>query len=129
MRKLGPPTCHPDRSYHGNGLCSPCYNRKWADDHRTHLNAYGRMFYAKNGRKTDTEGDRRRRLARRYGVTRGEYADILKEQQSVCAIGVDRNHITGLIRGLVCHDCNLTLGHIDQVGLDNFQAYLAERDW
>ena len=54
--------------------------------------------------------------------TTEEYQELLEEQAYGCAICgvksnkngsrfcVDHNHSTGSIRGLLCHDCNTTLG-------------------
>jgi hypothetical protein len=54
--------------------------------------------------------------------TTEEYQELLEEQAYGCAICgvksnkngsrlcVDHNHATGSIRGLLCHDCNTTLG-------------------
>ena len=57
-----------------------------------------------------------------YGMTVAEYVGMQVMQGGVCAIcgevnareerlSVDRDHETGLVRGLVCHRCNLSLGH------------------
>jgi len=56
-----------------------------------------------------------------YGITLGEYNRILIAQGNVCAICkssyngkkkffVDHNHVTGKVRGLLCHKCNILLG-------------------
>jgi len=62
-----------------------------------------------------------------YGVTLVEYNALLLEQKGVCAICgneqkltygrhkkgrlcIDHNHSTGIIRGLLCHNCNAAIG-------------------
>ena len=62
-----------------------------------------------------------------YGITEAEYEAMKKEQNNKCkicdsegfAIGknghteklaVDHDHVTGKIRGLLCHNCNRALG-------------------
>ena len=55
-----------------------------------------------------------------YGITAEEYAQMLEQQQGVCAIcnrppgkrrlHVDHCHKTGKIRGLLCLRCNRVLG-------------------
>lgn len=63
-----------------------------------------------------------------YGVTQDEYYKLLKSQGNCCAICeshfpavnkgkksvvhffIDHDHETGIIRGLLCDDCNLALG-------------------
>lgn len=61
----------------------------------------------------------------RYHITEDEYNQLFKFQEGTCAIcrepetrvtngkitdlAVDHNHITGRIRGLLCHKCNISL--------------------
>lgn len=64
-----------------------------------------------------------RYILRDYGLTRDEYEALLERQGHVCAIcqkpdttakgilGVDHDHTTGRVRGLLCHPCNVGLGH------------------
>ena len=61
-----------------------------------------------------------------YGVTNEEYIALLDSQQGCCAICespkpssgrykhfcVDHDHNTGRIRGLLCMNCNITLGRL-----------------
>ncbi len=66
-------------------------------------------------------------LKHRYGITSEDYAHLLKSQNGLCAIydtpetalcndgsvralAVDHDHVTEIIRGLLCRDCNLLLG-------------------
>jgi hypothetical protein len=65
-------------------------------------------------------------LRREYGITRREYDELLKAQNGVCAIckkpetrkshgkndplSVDHNHDTGVVRGLLCGNCNRMIG-------------------
>lgn len=64
---------------------------------------------------------RKSRMLRTYGLTVEEYDEILETQGGVCAIcqnecatgrrlAVDHDHETGIVRGLLCHTCNLGLG-------------------
>lgn len=56
-----------------------------------------------------------------YGITLEEYNEKLASQNGVCAIckrppsvrklHVDHDHITGQVRGLLCHTCNFLLGN------------------
>lgn len=63
------------------------------------------------------------RLLCNYGITLGKYNALLAEQGGVCAIckkeesskkkknlSVDHDHSTGIVRGLLCHQCNSGLG-------------------
>lgn len=66
-------------------------------------------------------------LLKEYGITLKGYEDLLASQGGVCAIcknppqldqkyknnrilHVDHCHDTGVVRGLLCHDCNRALG-------------------
>lgn len=68
------------------------------------------------------------RLVTRYGITLEDFNRMMENQKGLCAIcfkpemskkaqkglSVDHNHKTGKVRGLVCHRCNLVLGHIEK---------------
>lgn len=65
-----------------------------------------------------------------FGLTSEEYETKLREQGGVCAVcskpdgqdlhspnkykrlSVDHNHKTGMIRGLLCNDCNRSIGQL-----------------
>ena len=65
-----------------------------------------------------------RHLRRSYGITLDQYNERLRDQSSRCAIChvsstllreglcVDHDHTTGLIRGLLCRNCNLAVGNM-----------------
>ena len=61
-------------------------------------------------------------LKEKYGISIIQYNNMLHEQNYVCAIchkpsvsgkklAVDHCHDTGLIRGLLCFNCNIGIGH------------------
>ena len=67
---------------------------------------------------------------KRYKLRQKDWESLYKKQGGVCAICgrisvntgnknnleglvVDHNHKTGRVRGLLCHNCNLTLGKFD----------------
>ena len=64
-------------------------------------------------------------LQLRYGLPPGGYDKMLAEQDGKCAccgsqkpggrgdFHVDHCHDTGKIRGLLCHGCNVSIGHFD----------------
>lgn len=70
-----------------------------------------------------TRRSERKRRYRRYGLTEDEYIKLFSEQNNSCAIckseepsnsrgwHVDHNHTTGVVRGILCHHCNLLLGN------------------
>jgi hypothetical protein len=73
----------------------------------------------------------------KYGITPEIYDSLLEEQGGVCAtsgcggegnpwLHVDHDHHTGLVRGLLCHSCNMALGNArDSIEvLEGLIAYL-----
>ncbi len=79
-------------------------------------------------------------LKRFYNMSVEEYNALLSTQGNVCAIcgcnepggrgrwHVDHNHLTGINRGLLCHHCNVGLGHFfDDAGLLRKAAIYLER--
>lgn len=63
-------------------------------------------------------------LKRTYGITTAEYEALVTKQNGLCAIcnqppardlrlAIDHDHTTGKIRALLCNDCNLILGQIE----------------
>jgi hypothetical protein len=55
---------------------------------------------------------------RRYGLSKEQHAQLLITQQFVCAVcselkpklWVDHDHVTNVVRGLLCPGCNTALG-------------------
>ena len=84
---------------------------------------------------------RRNRRKRIYAVTPEQFMDMLKAQHNACAIccevfrdikttHIDHDHITGVVRGLLCDHCNLGIGHFRNNSdvLRNAIAYLEATD-
>lgn len=104
-------------------MCIDCNAKKQAayrKEHRSDYNAYMRGYNA-------TKSPYERYLIeilRRYGCTQEKYEQMLKDQDYKCALCstkhndkrrkgrlyVDHCHATGIIRGLLCHGCNVGLG-------------------
>ena len=63
------------------------------------------------------------RLCKKYGITAQQYDEMLENQNYGCAICgikkngrrinfvIDHDHATGKVRGLLCYQCNVGLGH------------------
>lgn len=67
-------------------------------------------------------------LKRKYGIDLHEYEKLLEAQNNVCkiclksetryfkgkisALAVDHDHVSGKIRGLLCHACNNAIGYL-----------------
>lgn len=95
--------------------------RKSAADKRTHLKYRHTAKYVATSRRAHWK--------HKYGITPEQYGVMLKEQDEVCAIckqpetavnrvgqvkllGVDHNHTTKNLRGLLCDSCNKALGNM-----------------
>jgi hypothetical protein len=77
-------------------------------------------------RKCFAEKERKRWLRASYGMAWEDFESLLAAQNFACAICtvafdpdvheltpcVDHSHSTGQIRGLLCHTCNLGIGHL-----------------
>lgn len=85
------------------------------------LKAIRKADYWKNvdlKRKYARENQRRTRLARVYGITEAEYANLFDAQEGKCAICevvadrlvIDHDHATGNVRALLCDTCNRGIG-------------------
>lgn len=67
-----------------------------------------------------SQESRDERLQRQYAITEEQYLAIFKKQEGRCAIcnchqhyqrlAVDHDHKTGMVRGLLCTNCNRGLG-------------------
>lgn len=98
--------------------CKSCYadkSRKWREDNPDYMWAYN--------------------LWRNYQVTVGDYMKMWEQQGYRCCICeydydkedlcVDHDHETGLVRGLLCSNCNIGLGMFE----DNPQILRAAADY
>jgi Recombination endonuclease VII len=102
--------------------CKPC-NRKLGSEQREKPGARAKAAeVARQWRKDNPERARLHHLRVTYGVMPETYAAMLAAQNGRCAIcdrppngrgglHVDHDHKTGEIRGLLCHSCNVSIGH------------------
>src|SRR5581483_8528314 len=95
------------------GRCKICNRRRaqaWRDKHPDKVRAY-----------SNTTKGRKHYQAKKYGITPERYEELVAAQNGVCAIcqqperkdkrlSIDHDHTTNLYRGLLCDDCNTTLG-------------------
>ena len=98
--------------------CLTCGGVKEDSSFRKHRNSC-KSCCRKAGRKyesPDKKKDRRLRLS--YNITLEDYQKMYEEQRGQCylcpsesKLFVDHCHTTGEVRGLLCNNCNLMLGH------------------
>jgi hypothetical protein len=81
----------------------------------------------------------RYQLLHKFGLTQGQYDELLFKQGGGCAIcggpqtgrgrfHVDHDHKTGEVRGLLCHGCNTGIGNLGEnpARLEKAAAYLRQ---
>ena len=74
------------------------------------------------------------RLKTRYGISVEDRDALLLKQDGLCAICqentatcIDHDHLTGLVRGILCHRCNIALGFYEKFARGTFDQYLDTR--
>lgn len=99
-------------------------------------------YHNKGGKQLQAKRSFRNNL-KKYGLTEEDYNKLLDKQEGKCAICnsseshrtntkqnlfVDHCHTTKKVRGLLCHHCNVGLGHFkdEQVLLTKAIEYLNE---
>lgn len=115
--------------------CREKHAEEWKINNRDKLLEHRRKW-AKNNPEKIRENSRKQSLRRKYGLTVEEYESILRGQGGVCLICktvekrfvVDHDHKTGRVRGILCHNCNLVIGHAkESVAILNRAAkYISE---
>lgn len=114
--------------------CPQCGQTKSRSEFGVRNNGYSRSYcrpcevakcmrWQRANPKRVQELSRRTTLKRHWGLTEGEYAELLADQDACCAIcgrheseasrgrlHLDHCHETGRIRGLLCSPCNIAIG-------------------
>lgn len=112
--------------------CSNCKTSKPLDEF--HRQAKGRLkraswckvcansIYREARKRTySPEQKRRWQIKTRYGLTVAEVEALFAAQNGCCGIcrkpmarlHIDHDHVTGNVRGLLCHRCNIVIGGFD----------------
>lgn len=106
-------------------LCKKC-KRAWRHKHYSDPeNLANKRAYTRKYQKEHNRVLWRCHLRHKFGIDDALYDKILKAQGDVCAIcrekcktgqrlGVDHNHKTGGIRGLLCSTCNRGIGYLQE---------------
>jgi Recombination endonuclease VII len=108
--------------------------------------AQRKEYRAAGKRKYYKETERKQKLRSNYGLDWESYVSLYNKQQGLCAVCfkfldinaqlksskpyVDHCHTTKKVRGLLCHKCNLGLGHFeDNINtLQNACNYLKQHE-
>jgi hypothetical protein len=99
--------------YYDGKPCRKCNNTKRYKSTRTCI-VCAKVY---NG-KTQYKSRRKYALKKKYNITLEEYNSMAHSQENKCAICgdisgklcVDHDHKTGEVRGLLCTNCNTSLG-------------------
>lgn len=95
--------------------CKDCDNKK----NKRYSNLHPEKARARAKRYEQRHPERlREKQLRQYGIGIQEYNAILKSQNGVCDIckkdnvrfHVDHNHQSGVVRGILCENCNRMIG-------------------
>lgn len=124
--------------------CSMCGEKKTIDNFRKRYGKQAHQYDLRCNKcfneyvrgKYNYERERDKQLRQNYGITLDEYNKLLDSQNGVCAVcgnpesrrpgrkkltenvtpmlHVDHDHKTGKIRGLLCSECNNSLGMLHE---------------
>ena len=109
--------------------------RAYRERHPDRIKA-GMARYKETHREQIQKNALGKHLRNRFGLSETEYAAMLGLQGGGCAIcgrppgrlrlGVDHDHATGAVRGLLCHRCNSAAGMLDDdpVRMERLAAYV-----
>ena len=120
--------------YRGRRTCRKCKNLLQSEARRDparrdKVRSYWRAYRAKKWQDPEWREKRNEvsaiaRLARTYGITGVEYRAMVEAQGGVCAIcqrpprqrrlAVDHDHLTGMVRSLLCDTCNRFVGMLEK---------------
>lgn len=94
------------------------YAREWRSRNREKHRATQRAYVEKNATKF-RRYQRSYYLMKRYNMTLSQHAEMMSRCSGACQICgvagdlvVDHDHMTLMVRGLLCDDCNVALGLI-----------------
>lgn len=124
---------------------NPEYMKEWNKNNRARATATHAAYVIKNRDKVRA-GRVSRDLRVMYGITIEDYNKMFIDQGGCCAIcrrpevivdkrtdrmrrlSVDHDHETGIVRGLLCHACNVCLGFVEESTdvIDRVRLYLTK---
>lgn len=104
------------------------YDKALYNKHKeAHIRA-SKKYYYKNREHVAIQ-----RASLRYNISYQEASQLFELRKKGCEVcqsharlGIDHDHKTGRIRGVLCNRCNLALGYVDDnlVLLNSLKAYL-----
>ncbi len=119
--------------------CLHSVNKDYRHRHRDRIAEKARLRHAAI-KKDNPLGLMKSVFKLRYGLTIDGYKEIFDRQNGLCAIclmpgkeykrlSVDHDHLSGKVRGLLCHKCNMGIGLFDdnEVKMTAAINYLREK--
>lgn len=94
------------------------YQKEWRESHKAQ-----KKKWDEDNRWKYKGRQRAYILFQKYGITMDGYNELFAKQKGCCAIcgrhqsdfkrcfAVDHDHETNVVRGLLCHHCNIAIGH------------------
>lgn len=112
---------HKGENFTRASYCKPCqseFAREWREKNLEKLKHYKALRYKMF---SNTKLRRNNKYLSRYGINLEQYEQMLHSQDGVCKIclhpcrnrgtlSVDHCHLSGIVRGLLCDNCNNMLG-------------------
>ena len=95
-------------------------SRRWRENNKERAKLNRKRHYEENKEKV-LKQSYSYHLRTKFGITIEQYESMLELQSGVCAIcskscsralAVDHDHETGVVRGLLCNNCNRGIGHL-----------------
>lgn len=114
--------CKKIKHFDDFGACKGARNDKYCYC-KLCANTKAKEGYARRGRNYLVE--KGRMLKRQYGLTIDQFDQMLKDQRYMCLIcdtelygdrstHTDHDHATGVVRGLLCTNCNRGIGRLQE---------------
>lgn len=112
-------------------VCTSAWSRRYT---KTTKGKQQRKVYYQRHKEKQLD----RKFRRKFGITLQEYKLMLDKQGRQCmicgrtpeengkALAVDHNHKTGIVRDLLCNNCNACLGFIENsnISVENLKQYM-----
>ncbi len=91
--------------------------------------------WAKNNKDGQSAYHSRWQLSKKYNLTQERHDEMLRQQNGACAICgnvpqkgkrlcIDHDHATGIVRGLLCRNCNAAIGQLGD-SIDTLKTAIA----
>lgn len=124
--------------------CNTEAQKEWRQNNDGKCRSYHKKWYFEN-KDLALKTTRKRDLGK-YGISEEDYDKLFEKQKSVCAICgkpetrkqndkitllcVDHDHETGVVRGLLCHTCNIGIGMLNStILLERAKNYLNDESY